>query len=127
LYGFIERNPQSGLVLEADVAEALLIYAWPRNVRELEKVAKSVAWELQNQAQVTLDMLPEKIQSDWEAARSGCASLDAEDTEITRDDIEAALKRTNGNVLRAAKILGCAPKTMYRRFKQFDIKPNNFR
>jgi DNA-binding NtrC family response regulator len=56
-----------GLTATPDALEAMALYAWPHNVRELDNLCKSVG--LGGNAELTLERLPERISAGFHAAR----------------------------------------------------------
>ncbi len=112
-----ERTGQAVRHLSTSVAEVILGYDWPGNVRELENcIERAVA--LSRFEELTLDDLPERIRV-----------YQPEHFMVTADDVEAimpleelerryitrALKLLNGNMGRAAQLLGVDRRTLNRR------------
>lgn len=110
---FLRQHGRPGLKLADDARQRLLDYSWPGNVRQLRNVIDSavvLASEdtilpgdlgLRDTSQMELDTL--RIE-DWE-----------------RKLIAEALKRTAGNVPEAAKLLGIARATLYRKIEEYGI------
>jgi len=112
-----EQNRRS-LTLAEDAVRAVEAHPWPGNIRELENCIKR-AVIMADGNQITADDLgltaPE-AESD--------ASLDLR---TVRDEAEkkaviAALARSNGNVLRAAELLGVSRPTLYDLMHRFGMK-----
>ena len=96
-----------------DAVDSLLEYRWPGNVRELEN-AMAFAVIKCRALRIGTEHLPPEIRSTPRAARAGAGTL-------TRDAIEAALQKTGGNRLRAARALGVGRATFYRKVAELGI------
>ena len=113
-----------------EVEAAFLTYRWPGNIRELQNVLRNIA-VLRDGEVVTLSMLPLKIVSGGEAARTvqGAASTQDEASmqerlaglvgmsleEVEREFIEVTIAACEGSLPRAARLLGVSPSTLYRK------------
>jgi sigma-54 dependent transcriptional regulator, acetoin dehydrogenase operon transcriptional activator AcoR len=118
---------------------ALCSYSYPGNVRELQNVIERAVLVAQSD-KLTLECLPVKVlqnESMTEALKergslgfSKDGALEGELShpvyclsDLEKNAISIALKKTGGNVSRAAKILGLGRNTLYRKIKEFRI-PN---
>jgi len=103
------------------VAERLLRYDWPGNIRELaNSMERAVA--LTRFSELTVDDLPEKLR-DYRVTRN---VLDAVPEmvsleEVERLHIERVLKSVDGNKSKAANILGVDRRTLYRKVERYGI------
>lgn len=111
------QRPIEGL--DQAVAERLLAYSWPGNIRELRNVIER-AVTLSRHNRLTLEDLPEKIRD----YRGNTMLIGGEDPnelvsieEIERRYIAHVLKAVGNNQSQAAKILGVDRKTLYRKLK----------
>jgi two-component system response regulator HydG len=101
------------------VAKKLLAYDWPGNVREvrnaMERAVALTRFEL-----LTVDDLPEKIR-DYQSSQLLLAGNDPADLlrleEMERRYILHVLKSVGGNRTLAARILGIARRTLYRKLE----------
>jgi len=107
--------------------EKLLQYTWPGNIRQLRNVLRTAA-ALAAEAEIQLEHLPDDIREPhsavpvvpvassnaWAAAPAGNGTL--ADSEMVA--IRAALRAARGNVSAAARQLGIARATLYRKLKQ---------
>ena len=103
-----------------DAFEQLLAHAWPGNVRELNNVMQRAVALTEHDTIRNFAFAP--------AARHNPASADVPDggsisvpigtrvDEATKRLVQATLQRCAGNKLKAARMLGIPPRTMYRRF-----------
>ena len=115
---FASEHNRRSLTLADDAVRAVVAHPWPGNIRELENCIKR-AVIMADGNQITADDLglsaPEA---------EGDASLDLR---TVRDEAEkkaviAALARSNGNVLRAAELLGVSRPTLYDLMHRFGMK-----
>jgi DNA-binding NtrC family response regulator len=118
-----------------DALEALKTYDWPGNIRQLEW-AMERAVLLGEGEQITLQDLPPEILHPTEAveavsaaAQSGGDASGLEPVipessweEHEKAKILEALQRTNGNITRAAQLLGMTFRTLQYRLEKFGIK-----
>ena len=103
-----------------DAFEQLLAHAWPGTVRELNNVMQRAVALTEHDNIRNFAFAP--------AARHNPASADVPDggsisvpigtrvDEATKRLVQATLQRCAGNKLKAARMLGIPPRTMYRRF-----------
>jgi two-component system response regulator AtoC len=121
-----------------EAAAALRAYAWPGNVRELQSVLKQSVLRMSGSALLP-DFLPANVQRpdgrptappaafDWDAFvndRIGAASenLYAEAVErMEREVLVRVLQHTEGNQLRAAKILGITRGSLRNKIRTLGI------
>jgi Nif-specific regulatory protein len=98
-----------------DEARARLVgYAWPGNVRQLRNTIDSA---------VVLAGGPKITVADLPLHDVGGEELETLEVEVwERRLILEALKRTQGNVPDAAKLLGLGRATLYRKFEQYGIE-----
>jgi transcriptional regulator with PAS, ATPase and Fis domain len=112
-----------------EAQEMLERYRWPGNVRELENVIHR-AMLLAGGGVITLDCLPESLRN----GEARTVSRDTDETEASLDEstrlsladaerraIERALDASGGNVTRAAKRLGIARATIYRKMGRLGV------
>jgi two-component system response regulator HydG len=105
--------------MDQAVAERLLAYSWPGNIRELRNVIER-AVTLTRHNLLTLEDLPEKVREH----RGSTVFIGGDDPnelvpmeEIERRYIAHVLKAAGNNQSQAAKILGVDRKTLYRKLK----------
>lgn len=108
-----QRSERRPLQLSSAVEDALLQYHWPGNLRELHNLCQRWILTIDN-GEVEMDDLPAHF-----FERSG-AHLNGRDDSLkslSNEIIERALEEAGGNVTVAAKQLGIARSTLYRRIK----------
>jgi two-component system response regulator HydG len=116
---YAARNNKAVEGFTPEAAQALQAWEWPGNIRELEHVVER-AVVLASGHEIGLEQLPEHV-------RAACAAGAAADPGHVRipagtplEDAEKilindALRRTGGNKVRAASLLGISPRTIYRK------------
>jgi DNA-binding NtrC family response regulator len=106
--------------LSVDAAEALLLYSWPLNVRELKHAAERVT--LFSTERVELAQLPAALQRQGESAGGG------EDGEsASREQLMKLLAEHDGNVARVARATGKHRQQVYRWMRKHGLDPSQFR
>jgi DNA-binding NtrC family response regulator len=103
-----------------EAMQALLRYDWPGNIRELANVLER-AQILAEDNCLTPDDLPETLQTAPPPAEvSSADSLNLH--EMERRNVRAALQRTNGNKVHAAKLLGISRRALYRLITKYGLE-----
>ena len=113
--------------LSPALAEALLLYHWPFNVRELRKVAVEISLRARRAKALTLDMIRHRLPGvpDYEAGEiSSSRPLLLTPTE---DDLRRLLAEHGGNISIVARETGRSRTQVYRWHEQLDIDPKSFR
>ena len=105
---------------------------WPGNVRQLLNVIRNIV-VLNPGGRVTLEMLPESVQSDGRPLGDESRPPPPADVfggligrplaEIERMVIEETIARNDGSVTRAARVLQLSPSTLYRKLENWGLKP----
>ena len=123
--------------LAADAAELLAHYAFPGNVRELRNIVIRLGARYPGQCVSGAQLRPE-LELDFEAApshamREGWSPeqrlrqpgfrLDDELAGLERQYIEAALRLGDGNLSKAARLLGVNRTTLYSRLARLSVPP----
>ncbi len=100
-------------------------YHWPGNVRELRNCIESMM-VLTDRKELDVDDIPEEIRTQASAAGTTAivplSNLMGKSLqELEKEHIRHTLQLTNGNRDQAANILGIAPRTLYRKLKEYDL------
>ncbi len=116
---FAQEQNRRNLSLSEDALRAIEAHTWPGNIRELENCIKR-ATIMADGSQVTAEDLGLVAPP----GEQGDASLDLR---TVRDEAEkkaviAALARSNGNVLKAAELLGVSRPTLYDLMHRLGLK-----
>ncbi len=136
LESFKKKFNKPGLVLSPEAKAMTRAYPWPGNVRELVNVLERAVLLCQGD-RIEASHLPIAVPS-TAAPRAaalrrtegriemelptGAVTLD----EVERALIEATLKRTRGNVSRAAELMGVSRGALRNRLARFKINPREF-
>ena len=96
-----------------DAERALLAYAWPGNIRELSNAVRHGAALAQGPA-VRLDDLPDEVREQRTVRRSMRTLSDVE-----REHILSVLDGCGGNQAEAARVLGLARNTLWRKLRAY--------
>jgi len=116
-----------------DTMDALMNYNWPGNVRELENaIAHAI---VVSHGQIILkEHLPqnilgnktkEVISKDKGVEDEGVVPLNDLITKVEKDMIVKALKSTNGNKSKAARLLGISRKSLFNKIRDYNINIEN--
>jgi DNA-binding NtrC family response regulator len=117
------RRGHLGTTVHPDALEALALYPWPQNVRELDGVLRAAV--LTDPSRIQLEHLPDRIRACVRRAPAEPFSLHGNQT--PRDRFEAALRAHGGNVRRASQALGIARGHAYRLLRRWNIELASFR
>jgi two-component system, NtrC family, response regulator len=112
------NDNKAPLGLSADAASAIDAYQWPGNVRELENVVKRAVIMAEGTQIKSGDLALVNIGAP--AVRTLRDVRDA--AEMTA--VQHALSVTDGNIARAADLLGVSRPTLYDLMKRFNFKAN---
>jgi DNA-binding NtrC family response regulator len=105
-----------GIRLSAEAADVLARRKWPGNVRELEGVLeRAIAFSRGRELrrQIVEDVLAESEES--------LASIRRQRSEVEREALLAAIRKTGGNVTRTAEMLGKSRSAVYRLIEKHGI------
>jgi Nif-specific regulatory protein len=112
---FKRQHGRPTLTLSPDARDKLIGYAWPGNVRQLRNVVDSAVVMCEGTVILADDL----------GLRDATSGEQLESLRIDyweRKLIQEALKRTEGNVPEAARLLGLGRATLYRKVEEFGIE-----
>ena len=124
------RSNQAFVGFTPEALNALQNYAWPGNVRELENTIERAVIICRSD-RIRLDDLPENIRMCYHqtgiadpepvlpAVEDVPVPLNTEETE--KEIILRALRSTQGNVSKAASVIGISRRTLYRKMEKYNI------
>jgi len=104
-----------------DAMDMLVDYAWPGNVRQLEHAIEHAFIHCKGRA-IQAKHLPEEMRQKQSVLVDRIFDKGAPIKEIEREVILEALKRSNWNKERTAKILKISYVTLWRKMKRLNIK-----
>jgi two-component system, NtrC family, response regulator len=116
---FAQEQNRRNLSLSDDALRAIEAHSWPGNIRELENCIKR-ATIMAEGSQVTADDLG--LPATREGAAEQSLDLRAVRDEAERKAVIAAVARSNGNLLRAAELLGISRPTLYDLMHRLGLK-----
>ncbi|MCF8108066.1 MAG: sigma 54-interacting transcriptional regulator [Desulfohalobiaceae bacterium] len=100
------------------VMNVFMRYEWPGNIRELKHTLEHGSL-LSPGGLINIDHLPLEM-IDFSSSQ-GLTLKSKSPRDLTREHIEQALAQAEGNKSKAAQILGCHRKTLYRKIEQFQL------
>ncbi|WP_300655644.1 PEP-CTERM-box response regulator transcription factor [Hydrogenophaga sp.] len=116
---FAQEQNRRNLSLSDDALRAIEAHSWPGNIRELENCIKR-ATIMAEGSQVTADDLG--LPASLDSALEQSLDLRAVRDEAERKAVIAAVARSNGNLLRAAELLGISRPTLYDLMHRLGLK-----
>jgi two-component system response regulator HydG len=120
-YHFLERlagDGSSSKGISYDTLARLMAYDWPGNVRELENCIQR-AVTLGSGSEIQIHDLPSSLQYGlWGGESRSIPTL----RQVEKRAILEALEATDGDRLRAAKLLGIGKTTIYRKVKEYGLQ-----
>jgi two-component system NtrC family response regulator len=119
LRGFAQAYKRNIKGLAPDAIEAVSTHSWPGNVREVENRVKRAVIMAEGKLLTAADL---DLATPAAAAGDGEYRLREAREQAERVVIQKALARENGNVSRAARILGVSRPTLYGLIRQHNIK-----
>lgn len=105
--------------LSVEAAEALLLYSWPLNVRELKHAAERAT--LYSTERVELGQLPPALQKRSDPVE------DEDGDSASREQLMKLLAEHDGNVARIARATGKHRQQVYRWMRKHGLDPSQFR
>jgi DNA-binding NtrC family response regulator len=116
----LRRRP---LVLSPEALQALEAYSWPGNVRELKNVLERAAILTPADEPLSVAELPIEVQ--LAGVAPAAADADAEGSRTLRSNekqhIQRVLLECGGNKAEAARVLGIAHTTLYRKIQEYGL------
>jgi len=97
------------------VMSRLLRYSWPGNVRELKNTITGMVLSADPDAPLEVGDLPPQLQELPDPSEGIWIPLGTSAEEAERRVIEATFKSVDGDMFRAAQVLGVSLRTLYRR------------
>ena len=114
---FAEENGRSSLRLTDDALSAVEAHQWPGNVRELENCVKRAVIMADGNRVTSDDLGLAPVDESLELLNLRQVREAAERSAVTK-----VLSRVNGNIARAAEVLGVSRPTLYDLMNRYGIK-----
>jgi DNA-binding NtrC family response regulator len=119
---FGQRYTKPDLALANSCERRLLAYAWPGNVRELSHVIERAVLMASTREIADLDFsLPTGESPAGPAIADGAAADELTLEQMEERMIRRAMERSEGNIQRAADVLGVSRQALYRRLEKFGV------
>lgn len=115
---FAAEHHRANLGLSEDAVRAIEAYGWPGNVRELENCIRRAVIMADGQQMTRADLALEIAADDGD----GYIDLRRVRDEAERGAVATALGRANGNLVRAAELLGVSRPTLYDMMHRLGLK-----
>jgi two-component system NtrC family response regulator len=116
---FAQEQNRGNLTLSEDAVRAIEAHGWPGNIRELENCIKR-AVIMADGSQITRDDVGLELPQEHDASES--LDLRAIRDNAEKNAIVAALGRVNGNMVKAAELLGISRPTLYDLMHKLGLK-----
>ncbi len=113
--------------LSPALAEGLLLYHWPFNVRELRKVAVEISLRARQAKALTLDMIRHRLPGIPTYEAGEISSSRPLNLTPTDEDLRRLLVEHEGNISIVARETGRSRTQVYRWLEQLGIDPKTFR
>lgn len=130
----------SPMKLDPQLAEALLVYDWPYNVRELKKITRELQLRARGADNLDYDMIKHRLPGvAFDASpiphRQATTSDDPATTQRifvqttipTPDELVTMLKEYDGNISHVARLTGRSRRQVYRWLTDYDISLDDYR
>jgi transcriptional regulator with GAF, ATPase, and Fis domain len=120
---FLEKSGKD-LTVSHRAMQLILGYGWPGNIRELQNViarASVFADKTIEAAHLPAALTAELSSVDGGSEHAAAGSLDERLAEIEKGMIIEAITRAGGAQVRAAKLLGINPRSLWHRIKKYGI------
>ena len=133
--GFLESDADSGgaIALSVAAAEALLLFAWPFNVRQLEQVLAAAKLRVGPTRTLRIEHLPDEIArpliarvetSPKSRSEPPLELLVSRDSPPTADELRLVVTRFDGNLAMVADFFGKDRKQIYRWAERLGVDPS---
>jgi len=113
---YARKNARDGLGANGEALAALCAYDWPGNVRELEHAIERAVIMSRGRV-IDRSDLPESVVAGASQRESLAIPLGSTLEEVERRLIDETIRYTHGDKSQAARILGIAPRTIYRKLR----------
>ncbi len=117
---------EGSAIVAAPLVARLAILDWPGNVRQLRNVVRRLAVAVRNDDREAMWAEVDRLERGSQTVpndEAGPSPVYREVAGVTREEIEDALRREDGRVQRAARVLGVARTSLYARMRELGLDP----
>jgi DNA-binding NtrC family response regulator len=119
---FAVKLRQQPLQISAEALRALEAYAWPGNVRELKNVLERASILTPPNQTLAVEDLPVELQLAAQSEAQATASDDPRTLRnVEKQHVQRVLLECGGNKAEAARVLGVAHTTLYRKIQEYGL------
>lgn len=118
---YTARNQKEVFGITSEAMDLLTSYYWPGNVRELENIIER-AVVLTKKNSIAPDDLPSHVSQGERFEGQVTFSIGSPLAEMEQRMIAETLRHTKGDKKLAARLLGIAPRTIYRKLESMDSR-----
>jgi two-component system response regulator HydG len=111
---YAQRNQRSIAGVTKEAMDRLMDYSWPGNVREVENTIER-AIVLTREPMIGVESLPPTVRTSTRVPNQVVIPIGTTMRDVQQRMITETLKHTNGNRELAAKLMGIASRTIYRK------------
>lgn len=122
-----KKNPNLEKKFDENFINSITNYNWPGNVRELENVVQR-AYYLSKSSIISYTFIPDYISKNIKESMQDTSKISSINNsksktleEIEKNLILESLKKCNGNVVDASKMIGIGKSTLYRKIKKYGL------
>ena len=123
---YSQSNKKPVVRISTPAIDMLMSYHWPGNVRELENCIERAVL-LSVDGVIHGNHLPPSLQTAEASGTLPSGPLEAKLASFERELIVDALKSSNGNMAKAARVLGLTERMMGLRVGRYKVEPRRFR
>ncbi len=130
---FIKENKFKNMDISREAMQSLISYSWPGNVRELQNLMERMV-SLSDKPMVTIEDLPaEVVAADSRESSDFITSLPFVDAKkriienFEREYLMELLKRTRGNISKAAREAKLSRNSIYSLLNNYNISPASYK
>jgi two-component system NtrC family response regulator len=127
IHFFLTEGGRKAPEIEPAAFHALCHYAWPRNVRELQKVIGEAVALSEGAPVLRLTHLPENVTAVMEPSSRSPEPSAGRRASPSRTELEALLQEHAGNVSQVARALGRQWAVVWRWIGKYGIDPDRYR
>ena len=123
---FMHQASRPGMELgfTTEVENALLHHDWPGNIRELKNLCEYLTVKVWGRSVVAIEDLPSSLSEIAHVTPS--SKFERERVDLEKEQIIEALRRSDGKILRAARLLRMSRNTLAAKMREFGLKRESF-